>query len=180
MVRKVTAGLVLAVSMVAVPAAAQGSLAPGLRVRVLAPTFSERRPVGQLHSVDSTGLRLVRGADVVFIPRTAVMAVDVSAGHRSHWVRGLAIGGLAGLTLATVAFIADQSGDEDPLSDALDQVFFPAVATVLGGTGALVGGVIGAIARTEQWDRVPASDIRWSAGPVVMGVGVRVGVALRF
>jgi hypothetical protein len=116
----------------------------------------------------------------VFIPRDAVMAVDVSAGTQSHWVRGATIGALTGVAVATVAWIADKaSGEEDPFSDALDNVFFPVAAGALGLSGALVGGVIGAFARTEQWDRVPASDIRWTVGPGPAG-GVRAGVALRF
>ncbi len=162
-----------------VASAQYGGLARDLRVRVLAPGFSTDRPVGNLAGVDSTGLRLVQGrADTLFIPRDAVMAVDVSAGRRSHWVRGAAIGGLSGLVLATVVWIAEEADDDDPISDVLNDAFFPATAVLLGGTGALVGGVIGAIARTEQWDRLPASEIRWSVAAVAGGA--RVGLSLRF
>lgn len=162
-----------------VASAQYGGLARDTRVRVLAPAFSESRPVGNLAGVDSTGLFLVKGrADTLFIPRDAVMAVDVSAGKRSHWVRGAAIGGLSGLGLATVAWIADNVGDEDdPFTDAFDEAFFVVAATALGVGGALVGGIIGAVARTEQWDRVPASEIRWAVVPTAHGV--RVGFSLR-
>jgi len=162
-----------------VASAQYGGLARDVRVRVLAPGFSRNRPVGNLAGVDSTGLRLVQArADTLFIPRDAVMAVDVSAGRRSHWVRGAAIGGLSGLVLATVVWIAEKADDDDPFSDALNDMFFPATAVALGGTGALVGGIIGAVARTEQWDRVPASEIRWTVAPVAGGA--RVGISLRF
>lgn len=180
MTGKVTLVLLLAGMVGSVAASAQSGLTRDVRVRVLAPSFSEKRPVGRLAGVDPTGLRLVQGpADTLFIPRDAVMAVDVSAGRRSHWVRGAAIGGLSGLVLATVVWIADNAGDDqDPFSEALDKAFYPAVAVVLGGSGALVGGIIGAVARTEQWDRVPASDLRWSVAPVAGGA--RVGLSLRF
>lgn len=159
---------------------AQYDLRRDVRVRVLAPTFSRQRPVGTLAGIDSAGLHLVRGsADTVLIPREAVMAIDVSAGRRSHWVRGAAIGGLSGLVLATVVWIVDEAGnDDDPFTDALDRALFPVAAVTLGGAGALVGGVIGAVARTEQWDRVPAADVHWTLGPVARGVGM--GVTLRF
>jgi hypothetical protein len=161
-------------------ASAQYDLPRDVRVRILAPAFSEKRPVGTIAGVDSAGLRLVRGrTDTVFIPRDAVMAVDVSAGRRSHWVRGATIGGLSGVAFATVVWIVDKAGEEDdPLTDALDTMFYPVAAAALGLTGALVGGVIGAIARTEQWDRIPASDIRWAIEPGAGGV--RAGVTLRF
>ena len=163
----------------AVASAQDGGLARDVRVRVLAPSFSQKRPVGTLADLDSTGLRLVRGrADTLFIPRDAVMAVDVSAGKRSHWVRGAAIGGVSGMVLATVMWIADTAGDDDSFADAIDTAFYPAVALTLGGAGALVGGIIGAVARTEQWDRVPATELRWTVRPVASGTGV--GLVLRF
>lgn len=176
---KVTLVLLLAVMVGSAAASAQPALARDVRVRVLAPAFSEKRPVGHLAAMDSTGLRLVQGrADTLFIPRDAVMAVDVSAGRRSHWVRGAAIGGMSGLVLATVMWIADRAENDDRFSDVLDDAFFPMVAVMLGGTGALVGGIIGAVARTEEWDRVPASDLRWTVAPVAGGA--RVGLSLRF
>jgi len=180
MTGKVTLALLLAGMVGSTAASAQSALARDVRVRVLAPSISEKRPVGHLSTVDSTGLRLVQGrADTLFIPRDAVMAVDVSAGRRSHWVRGAAIGGVSGLTFALVMWIVETTeNDDDPFSDMLDDAFFPMVGVVLGGTGALVGGIIGAVARTEQWDRVPASDLRWTVAPVAGGA--RVGLSLRF
>lgn len=180
MTARVTVVLLLTGVIGPAAASAQYDLPRDVRVRVLAPSFSEKRQVGTLAGVDSAGLRLMRGrVDTVLIPRDAVMAVDVSAGKRSHWVRGATIGALTGVTVATVAWIADKaSGEEDPFSDALDNVFFPVAAGALGITGALVGGVIGAFAKTEQWDRVPAADIRWAVGPAAGGV--RAGITLRF
>jgi hypothetical protein len=174
---RATLVLLLAWIGIPTPATAQDGtgLERGARIRVLAPSFSRRPPVGNLGPMDSTGLHLLRGrGETLVIPWNAVAAVDVSTGRRSHWVRGAAIGGLTGLALATVVWVADESSSQDdPFSDALDAIFYPAVAVTMGASGALVGGVIGAIARTEQWERVPASSLRWGVGPVAGG-GVRV------
>jgi hypothetical protein len=175
--------LVLALTALGIPVSAAGQsgdrIDRGTRIRVVAPTISRRPQVGNLAAMDSTGLHLLQGGDAVTVPWNAVLAVDVSTGRRSHWVRGAAIGGLSGLAVATVAFVADQSdSQDDPFSDALDQVFFPAAAFVLGASGALVGGVIGAIARTEQWEQIPATNLRWGVGPVAGG-GVRLMLTLR-
>jgi hypothetical protein len=170
------ATLVLLLAWIGIPAPAAAQDGAGVerggRIRVLAPAYSRRPPVGNLGPMDSTGLHLLRGGETLVIPWNAVAAVDVSTGRRSHWVRGAAIGGVSGLVLATAIWIADDNQD-DPFADALDQIFYPAVAVTMGASGALVGGVIGAIARTEQWERVPASSIRWGVGPIAGG-GVRL------
>jgi len=165
----------------AVPAAAQdaNTLAPGTRVRVEAPTVTDGRTTGSLASIDATVLHLtLEDGETLTVPRDAVESIEVSAGRRSHWVRGSGIGALVGLAFSgTVAIIG--ANESDSSLDSLDRAMYGAFIVVTTAGSAVVGGVTGALIRTEQWEPMPASGVRVGVRPVAGG-GVGIGVSLRF
>jgi len=165
----------------AVPATAQetNALSPGTRVRVEAPTVTDARATGSLASIDATALHLtLADGETLTVPRDAVESIEVSAGRRSHWVRGAGIGALVGLAFSgTLAIIGANEGDGELTS--LDNAMYGAFIVVTTAGSAVVGGITGALIRTEQWEPVPASGVRVGVRPVAGG-GVGIGVSLRF
>lgn len=64
----------------------------------------------------------------------------------------------------TAVFIGSLQDDESDVFDDVDRV---------------LGAIIGAFIRTEQWDPVAPADVQWGLGPVAGGA-VGVTVSLRF
>ncbi len=164
------------------PLAGQGDpgLEPGTRIRVTAPSVYPGRAVGQLQTIDATGLRMsLQGDGDLTVPRDAVSRIDVSEGNRSHWVRGAAIGGLVGLTTGVIAVVAAESSDEElELLPGFDTVVETTAVIVMTVVGAGAGALIGALIRTEQWKPVPAAGVQWGLLPRWDG-GVGLVVTLR-
>lgn len=155
------------------------ALTPGTRVRVAAPTVTDGRTTGSLTSIGATAFHLAReDGEMLTVPRDAVEVIEVSAGRRSHWVRGAGIGALAGLAVSGTLAIAGANESDSDL-DSLDRALYGAFIVVTTAGSALVGGITGALIRTEQWEPVPTSDVQWGAGPVVGG-GVGFSLSLRF
>ena len=155
---------------------------PGSRIRVRGPCG-----IGE-HCVPVTGsyvawngttltLRDGQGAQRQHEIRPA-STVEVARGSRGHALAGLAFGAGLGLIVGVIA--ADDCANELELSP---------VAGLCGGTyvvggvgvGALTGLLVGALMKSERWDRLSApttamSERSFVVVPVRGGVGVGMGV----
>jgi hypothetical protein len=140
-------------------------VAPGLRVRLTAPSVSGKRLVGTVVALDDATLTLQRqgGQETLQVPRGAMTTTEVSW-RRSRKGKGAAIGGLVGLGAAVAIGLA--AGEDcspfqdvgDPLGDAVAHFLrsfcyskgeMAAVAAILTlPAGALLGL---AVAPGEKW-----------------------------
>jgi hypothetical protein len=154
-------------------------ITPGTRIRVEAPPVMSDRVTGTLASIDAARLHLtLENGDRLSVPSDALESIDVSAGRRSHWVRGAGIGALVGLAFSGTVVIIGSSDEDDGL-DSLDRALYGAVIVTTTAGGAVLGAITGALIRTEQWEPVPLSNVQWGVGPVAGG-GVGVTASLRF
>jgi hypothetical protein len=171
-------GIVVAmtiVSLFAVPTAAVAddamspSLAPGTRVRILAPDAFPGKLVGTIKSVNdqSVTLDVPDRAAPVSVLREKIVRMDVSAGLRSRGVDaliGCGIGAVVGLAIGSTQHGAYTSkGTVD------------AVGVVVGsGIGALIGV---ATPQPERWIPTAAFRSRVTLAPRIdHGVGLTVAV----
>lgn len=179
--RPLRAALALAaLPLAALPLRAQLALEPGERVRVVAPALR-----GTFYVVATTRDSLVVQQDPTApAHRLAVAEVErlhVDRGRRSTlggFGRGFAIGGGIGAALGVVSGLA--SGDDEPGGwfhmSAEDKALGGGL--LLGAGGGLVGGLIGALAPGERWERVPTGPrVALVAPPGGRGVGVRIAGA---
>ncbi len=182
--------LALGLRLVALGAQEVPPLAAGARVRVVAPkpicTYPEAAPcyrkvVGLLQSIDSTTIVVQReNGETVNVPRAPGTRLDVSTrrgpcgGHRGACIGvgffGGAFGGVAlGAVLGALA-VRSPCGAGTCVNTWVYAAAVPA--------GALVGTIIGAAVRGEDWERadLPA---RLSVGRGGCG-RFAVGLSLRF
>jgi hypothetical protein len=162
------------------PAFAQAAtlLHPGAEVRVTSPGARGRFAVDEV-SPDTLTLRDPTGI-VVRVPMTSVQKLSISRGRRSAGSAALRSAGIGfafgAVTGATIGLV---SGDDPPggliTFSAGDKAMIAGV--LLGGSGALLGGVIGLLAPGERWESVPLDDVR--AGLSSDG-GIALGLAIRF
>jgi hypothetical protein len=85
------------------------------------------------------------------VPQASVRRLEVSLGRRSYWKQGAlsgAILGAAGGAAAQVDTSESCSLDSDAYCSRGEAVAFSAV------TGALLGGLVGALVKTERWQKV--------------------------
>lgn len=161
-----------------------GTVAPGPRVRLTAPSVSIERLVGTLVGLDETALTLQRkGAkDTLRVPRGAITTIETSA-HRSRKGRGAAIGALAGLGagVALGLAIGENCGELGELEPLFSPICFSkgemaAVAALLAvPAGALVGL---AVAPGEKWQRSALDRLTVRIRPARGGAALTV--SLRF
>jgi len=179
------AGLIAVVVGVGVAQADEPApVAPGLRVRLTAPSVSGKRLVGTVVGLDDATLTLQRegGKETLQVPRGAITTTEVSW-RRSRKGKGAAIGALVGLGAAVVVGLAIGQDCEtvppfEPLFDLLclsngESVGVLAILTVP--AGALLGL---AVAPGEKWH--PSSPDRLSVRITPARGGARVSVSLRF
>lgn len=145
--------------------AAQTEVSPVLidsRIRVTTHSAPGLESVGTFDSWDGSSLEL-SGANLApqTIPLSDLAKLEISRGKKGHWGKGALIGTGLGLVAGIIAARIDQveiddsnwlfAGSEEqlePISDAA--IVF--VSTV---TGAALGGIIGALIKTERWEEVP-------------------------
>lgn len=156
-------------------------VAPGARVRVKATGSKAQWVQGELVNLtsDSVSIRVAQGADTVRLSRSAVAQVQISEGIHARTghgaLLGLGIGAGAALLLGVAAaaesctgFCEISIGPEDVL----------AVTALLGGVGAGIGALIGAVSHGERWQRVDRPRVARRLEPTVYG---RVlGMTVRF
>jgi hypothetical protein len=86
-------------------------------------------------------------ADTIGIDQAAIRRVEVSHGTRGHVLTGMLIGGAAGTGLG--AAVACNNCFGGPVAGAI----------LGGGSGLLIGGVIGALTRSERWVSIAPNDV---------------------
>ena len=153
---------VLAIGSFKSVAAQEAPVSPGDRVRVWTAIDARGNPVGRptvgtlsLWTADSVVVDTGKNGGVT-IPRSMVTRVDQSLGRRSRGRSalrgagfGLLIGGVGG------AFSGLISGDDEPgwfAFTAEEKALIGGIA--FGGMGTVLGGVIGALAPTDQWEQI--------------------------
>lgn len=139
-------------SFLPAPVGAQ-ELAPGQRIRVTAPEVSLIRQPGSLLSLDASALTLTADTQRWVVPRHLVTQIEASRGRKGHLLTGLLIGTGVG---AVAGLIAIEGGSSNMCSGSGNyaQNCWAVMAGSLG-IGALLGGVTGALIRTERWEVVP-------------------------
>lgn len=161
-------------------------IAPGARVRVTVPTTG--RFVGTVVQATSDSLRIeLASGSSITLPTSRLDRLELSAGVQRHGWKGAGIGLLSGAVVGTAIGLATYRRTTcvpDPLArilcDFVDQtsreVTVAGDAALAGGAGALVGALIGQVAR-ETWIRVPTiagvSRVGFVGGP---GLGVRLRI----
>jgi len=147
--------------MLSAPAAAQ-SLAPGQRIRVTAPQLSLQRQAGQFHWLDRDSLVLAAGPQRWVVPRELLTELDSSRGRRGHFVTGLAVGAAVGLGVVAI-LAADEANGGSGCSGSGNYAEVCAMAAagiVVSGTG--LGGIVGALIRTERWTALDLGSVQFS------------------
>ncbi len=170
----------------------ESTVAPGSRIRVSAPTVSSRPIVGEVVAVHSDTLVIdasawVRGRtqwerlEEAEIPLGSLTRLEVSQGKKSNVGKGALIGGLVGagvgLALGLAASAEDSEGFAPVGPEGAGDVL--GVSAIMGGLGAGIGALIGAISPGERWKEVPLDRLRIDVTPVAsgaLGMGVRLGI----
>ncbi|MEJ2370041.1 MAG: hypothetical protein P8Y07_04225 [Gemmatimonadales bacterium] len=139
------------------------------------------RSDGRLASLTGDTIEIEEGDSRSAHPLESLSRVEVSAGTRSHWLAGAAIGFVVG---GTVAYVALSSGgstsicDRSANQDAVSVGECIALATAVGGLpGFGLGALVGTFIRSERWQEVPLNRLRVSAGPAP-GAGLRFIVSI--
>ena len=139
------------------------ALAPGVRVRLTAPTIGEEAVVGTVVSVDTAGTIVVRpsqrvGTDgepsLLSIPSAAVKRLEISQGRHSSVSGGAggALGGLMGGVLAGALLGSLATGPEAGMA-------YLGTLPLGAAVGLVIGTVIGARPR-DHWQTVPLSRLQ--------------------
>ena len=108
---------------------------------------------------EADSLMVQRGTDTWRLSLASLTRLEMSQGRRSHAGLGAGIGLLVGAGVGAVI----GSGCHAVVVPVSSGVGCIAVgAAVIGGAGALVGAVTGALVRTERWAEVPLDRLRVS------------------
>ena len=172
--------LVLLLSMPCLPVLADETpsaplLAEGDRVRVRAPGVADRAIVGRLLRADQGALAVTRDdGSVVDVPRSAIQALEILRGRRSHPKKGAAIGAGAGAGMV-LALTATEGGCDPDLGGC---AVYVAAGVLYAAVGALVGAGIGSMVKTDRWVKVDPGRVKVSVAP--MRRRVAFGVSLGF
>ena len=176
--RLVLAGVLAGVASVALGDEENGPKSGPTRVRVTAPSASDRRLNGDLVAIDAGTLVLRRAGREApdRIPLGSITSIErrLRPGRKR---RGLAIGLLAGIAVGAAVGYA---GGEDCNPGGL--VCFDRGTTSAMGAAAigLFGMAVGAlVAPGEKWEATTAERLRLEAGPARAG-GVGARLAVRF
>jgi hypothetical protein len=135
--------------------AQEQSLEVGDRVRVTAPAFQAEPLVGTLQRLDGETCVQQVQADLLCVPTSSLIKVELSLGVKSRATSGAIYGGLAGLAagLVFVGAACNSAADVDCGTAAL---FWGGVGA---GAGALIGALIGSGNKSERWDNVPIESL---------------------
>ena len=144
----------------------------GDRVRLSAPAIAAGPIVGTVISrgEDTLTLAVVGRETPLGVPLGGVQSLDISHGQHSHALAGLGIGVGFGLILGAI----DGANSQDSYLCS-DSGTCAALGAVSWG---LTGLLIGALVRSERWERVPLSRI--SVRSATGDRGIALGVAVSF
>ena len=151
-------------------------LKPGDRIRATAPTLSPSPLVGTVVAFEANSLMVQRGTGTRRLSLASLTRLEMSQGRRSHAALGAGVGLLVGAGVGAVigsgckAIIVPVSSEGGCIAVG---------AAVIGGAGALVGAVTGALVRTERWAEVPLDRLRVSFTSD-RGGALKIRASLRF
>jgi hypothetical protein len=151
-------------------------LKPGDRIRATAPTLSPSPLVGTVVAFEANSLMVKRGTGTRRLSLASLTRLEMSQGRRSHAALGAGIGLLVGAGVGAVigsgckAIIVPVSSEGGCIAVG---------AAAIGGAGALVGAVTGALVRTERWAEVPLDRLRVSFTSD-RGGALKIRASLRF
>ena len=155
--------VLLAVPLAALSTQVQPTLESGKRVRVTAPLVGPERMVGIYLSNDDSTMQVQTEAQVtpLTIPLVHVIRLEMSQGRKSNSLKGLVIGSVSGAVLGAVAgLVVGQENGDNPCGGGRPAECAAIGALAVGATGALVGLGIGALIKTERWERVRTDQLR--------------------
>lgn len=145
--------LAFAVSiLLMVPAIAETqstALTAGARVRVTSPSDDLNRHVTTVTEVRGDSIVVAGLAGSRTIAISNVTALDVSAGTRTQVLRDGLIGFGAGALLGGIVGAATYEGSDFFVGSSVEAGAL--VGTMFGAVGLVVGGVVGALHRTDRW-----------------------------
>jgi hypothetical protein len=148
-------------------------LAVGSRVRLQAPTIVEGRVEGMVMEMDESSLLVsADGRASVRVERQAITRLDISTGRHRRALRGMAIG--AGIGAVAGLLFTSDSCDNPVFVCTTSVVESGALGTL---AGAAYGAGIGALFKTDSWNRVPLELVHVSVAPI-RGRGVRLSLSL--
>jgi hypothetical protein len=136
---------------------------------------------GSLQGIEETDLLILssEGREVSRIPTAQVREVRVHRGSRTHALEGFGIGLLSGALFGGFVGLAD--GDDEPgiiRFSAGEKATMGAVA--FGLIGGVTGLVIGAVSKTDRWERVSLPVVNPSVQVAPDGrIGVGVSIPTR-
>jgi hypothetical protein len=149
----------------------------GRTVRVTAPSLFPKVLEGRAAALSGDTLRLEDcrpNLDLQIIPVSTITRVQVQDGRKGHTLEGVLIGTGVGLAIWGVAELSDDS-DEGEFLHGLDENLSKAFLVIFTAGGAVTGGIVGTLIRSDRWRDVPVGDMKVSLVPVA---GRRVGLSL--
>lgn len=163
-----------AVLLVLYPASASAQadvLREGMRVRMETPTTKKMVGVVRSLSADSVYLYIGEAGSTIGVPRQDIRGLRISQGRSA--AEGAKRGALwgAGAMAAFAAILGASLASEDYIG--YDNETFGAIALQMVGSGALWGAGIGALVKSERWDRISLTP-RIQASSSGPGLGLSV------
>ena len=150
----------------------------GQRVRVHVLQSPDHPIIGTVVRLEADSLVLdsSSGQEVV-LPLDTVTGVEVSRGRKPIAGKGTLIGLVGGVVGGPLIVLATDGcgGGDDTISD--ETTCYACAVVLFGGAGALIGSIVGAVYKTEQWEAVELDRLRFSITPRRQG-GVRFMVAV--
>ena len=148
----------------------------GTRVRVTAPDLDIDKYDGTVAAVRGDTLTV----GTVQVPLASVTRLDVHKGRKGNVGKGAIIGTLVGVPtgLALGVFYQQACSNTSDIGETC-LALIPIGAVAVGLAGALVGGTIGALIKTDRWEEVPLDQLRVSFAPQRDG-RFAFGLSVRF
>ncbi len=122
---------------------------------------------------DSIVLSAEKDQSRMVILIASVTRLRVVRGQKSHWAAGVGIGFLTGFTTGAVLAAQEPGGCSESQGCTIPFGLF------FGAGGALIGGVIGALIKSDRWEEVPLDQLRVSFAPQRDG-RFAFGLSVRF
>jgi len=134
----------------------------GTRVRVTAPDLDVDKYDGTVAALRGDTLTV----GTVQVPLASVTRLDVHQGRKGNVGKGTIIGTLVGLPtgFALGVFYQQACSHASDIGETCLPLI-PIGVVAVGLAGALVGGTIGSLIKTDRWEEVPLDRLRVSLGP---------------
>jgi hypothetical protein len=139
----------------------KADLTVGARVRIAAPTWSDKQITGRLLRPPSDVLEIaLRDGVVQSVPVASISKLQISSGKKRHVLQGAIAGALlaAGYALLAPGCTTQFCGDDD---------YGTIILIALGSGGTALGAAVGAAIKTERWTAIPTPrpTVRGPSGP---------------